>query len=255
MAHIGPLWQQAGSFSATADRQLLSALWPSGGASGGAVTAVSNTMNVSVAPGSAAVPMQSGQGSALCRWDAAENVALTASPPSGQSRIDLIVCQVRDHDVDAGSNNDFVLTVVAGTPAASSPAVPATPANAYALASVTVPGAAANLNGATITDLRKQSLAVPPPVAAPAVPPVFTQAGVLVQATGGAGNLDSIPFPVPFPNACLSWVGIMGYYYSGWVMSDPNQMTRTTFGLWVYDGTNKPIVGGTVRINWVAVGN
>ena len=154
MAHFGPLWLQDGSYSATADRQLIAALWPAGGASGGAVTAVTNTMTVSVAAGYAAVPLTGGQGSALCRWDAAEiPPALGASPPSGQSRIDLIVVQVRDTALDSGANVDFVLQVVAGTPAAT-PTVPAVPANALALAQVLVPGTVANLNTATFTDLR-----------------------------------------------------------------------------------------------------
>ena len=151
MTRFAPLWQQAGSYAAQLDRGLIAALWPAGGVLGGAVAALNNTMTASVAPGSAAVPLASGQGAALCRWDAAEVVTVTASPPSGQSRIDLVVCQVRDNAIDAGPNNDFVFVVVAGTPAASAPAAPAVPANALAVAQVTVPGAAANLNGATIT--------------------------------------------------------------------------------------------------------
>ena len=113
MARFEPLWQQAGSYAAQLDRMLLAALWPSGGVLGGAVTAAFNTMNVNIAAGYAAVPLQAGQGGALCRWDAAEVVTLTASPPSGQSRIDLIVCQVRDNAIDAGANNDFIFAAVA----------------------------------------------------------------------------------------------------------------------------------------------
>jgi hypothetical protein len=150
MARFEPLWQQAGSYAAQLDRVLIAALWPSGGVLGGAVTAVFATMNVSIAAGYAAVPLQTGQGSALCRWDAAEVVTLTASPPSGQSRIDLIVAQLRDNAIDGGPNNDFIFSAVAGTPAATNPAVPATPANALALATVTVAGAIANLNAAPV---------------------------------------------------------------------------------------------------------
>ena len=153
MAHTPVLWQQASAYPAQADRQLLAALWPSGGALGAAVTAVPNGMQVSVAAGSAAVPLQSGQGSALCHWDAAELVTLDAAPGSGTSRIDLIVCQVRDHDLDGGDNNDFVLTPPVKGTAQATPVAPAVPANAFALAQVTVPGAAANLNAATITPM------------------------------------------------------------------------------------------------------
>lgn len=114
-------------------------------------------MQVSVAPGTAAVLLNNpaGSGTALCRWDAAELVTLTAAPASGQSRIDLVVLQVRDPALDAGSNNDFVFAVVTGTPATTgSQVAPAVPNNAYTICQVTVPGAAANLNTATLVDLR-----------------------------------------------------------------------------------------------------
>jgi hypothetical protein len=159
MTRYAPLWQQGGSYAASLDRGLLSTLWPQGGATGGVVTAVNNTMTVSVAPGTVVAPLQAGQGVALCRWDAAEVVTIAAAPPSGQSRVDVVVAQVRDNALDSGGNNDFVFSAVTGTPAASNPTTPATPTNAYAVANVTVPGAAANLNAATITD-RRGALAV-----------------------------------------------------------------------------------------------
>jgi hypothetical protein len=118
-------------------------------------------MGVSVAPGTAAVPLVTAQGSALCRWDAPEVATVAAAThPAGQSRIDLIVVQVRDFDLDGGANNDFIVVSVTGIPAASNPAVPATPANAVVLYRVVVPGAAANLNGAVLFDLRPPPLAV-----------------------------------------------------------------------------------------------
>jgi hypothetical protein len=150
MTRYQPLWQQAGSYPAGIDRQLLASLWPNGGVKGGAVTAVNNTMNVWVAPGTIAVVLQGGQGNALCMWDAAEVVTLTAAPPSGQSRIDLIVAQVRDAALDGGANNDFVFMPIAGAPVASNPVAPALPTNAYPVATVLVGGAVANLNTATI---------------------------------------------------------------------------------------------------------
>jgi hypothetical protein len=163
MTRYAPLWQQAGSYPASLDRGLIASLWPSGGVSGGVVSAVAGTMTVSVAPGTAAVLLQSGQGAALCRWDANEIVTIATAPPSGQSRIDLICAQVRDNGLDAGGNNDFIMTVTAGTPAASNPAVPATPTNALAIAQVLVPGAVANLNTATVTDRRSWALGAPVP--------------------------------------------------------------------------------------------
>jgi hypothetical protein len=110
-------------------------------------------MTVTAAPGTVAVPLQSGQGCALCRWDANEVPTLAAG--SAQMRIDLVIVQVRDNALDAGPNNDFIITSVTGVPAASNPAVPATPTNAAVLAQVLVPGGSvANLSTATVTDLR-----------------------------------------------------------------------------------------------------
>jgi hypothetical protein len=154
MTRYAPLWQQAGSYAASLDRMLMSTLWPSGGASGAPAAAVANTMTVSVPPGTLVVPLQAGQGAALCRWDAAEVVTIAAAPASGNSRIDLVIAQVRDNALDAGGNNDFIFTNVTGTPAASNPAVPATPTNALVVCQVLVPGAVANLNTATLTDRR-----------------------------------------------------------------------------------------------------
>jgi hypothetical protein len=172
MTRFAPLWTQAGTYPAQADRALLGALWPGGGGAGAAPAPVNNTMDVSIPPGWLGVPLVSGQGSTLCRWDAPETVTLAAAPPSGQSRWDAIVCQVRDPDLDAGPNNDFIFSVVTGTPAAratrpgelpadddvspeqQAAAIPATPANAALVALVLVPGAVANLNSVTFFDRR-----------------------------------------------------------------------------------------------------
>jgi hypothetical protein len=160
MAKHTPLWQQVPTYPAQLDRSLLAALWPTGAVTGGVATTVANTMDVSVAPGSAAVPLATGQGTALCVWDAAELVAprVPAAPASGQSRVDLIIVQVRDPDLDGGDNNDFIITSVTGVPAASNPAVPATPANALLLYRLIVPGGVANLNTAALLDFRPSSI-------------------------------------------------------------------------------------------------
>lgn len=160
MTRYAPLWQQAGTYSASLDRDLLGTLWPSGGAAGNPPVNVNNTMNVSIPAGQCAVALAAGQGSALCTWDAAEVVTLPAAPGAGTSRYDVVICQVRDNALDAGPNNDFIFTYASGT-AAASPTVPATPNNAYAICNVLVPGAAANLNTATLTDRRGLGLAVP----------------------------------------------------------------------------------------------
>jgi hypothetical protein len=154
MTRFTPLWQQAGSYVAQVDRALMGTLWPAPGALGSAATAVANTMNISVPPGAIAVPLQSGQFTALCRWDAAEIVTSPTAPGAGTSRIDQVIAQVRDPAIDGGLNNDFIFTVNSGV-AASSPSPPAVPANAALVCQYTVPGGAANLNGVTLTDMRR----------------------------------------------------------------------------------------------------
>lgn len=154
MTRYAPLWQQAGTYPAQLDRGLLGALWPGGGGAGGWPSVVQNTMGVTIPPGWLAVPLQAGQGSALCRWDAAEVVTLTAAPPSGQQRWDLVVCQVRDTDLGGGPDNDFVFAAVTGVPAASSPAIPAVPANAAPVGQILITGGQANLNTAPFNDVR-----------------------------------------------------------------------------------------------------
>jgi hypothetical protein len=152
MTRYTPLWEQQGSYAASVDRRLLSALWPGAAVTGCAVT-VSSGMTVNVAAGSVAVPTSNNTGSVLCSSDATEPVTLTAAPGAGTNRYDVIICQARGNDLDGGANNDFLFTMVTGT-AAASPTVPATPNNAVALANIYVPGASASVTAGNITDVR-----------------------------------------------------------------------------------------------------
>jgi hypothetical protein len=184
------LWQQNSTYPANVDRRLINTLWPSSGG-GGAASTVAGTMQVSVAAGTAEVLLSGAFGTALCWWDAAETVTLAAAPPSGQSRVDLVVLQVRDTTIDAGSNNDFVFAAVTGTPATSNPAVPTVPANAYAVCQVTVPGAAVNLNTATLVDRRAPQLVGGSPTA-----PLGLLPGGLAQIVGLSGVANQTAVPV-----------------------------------------------------------
>jgi hypothetical protein len=192
MTRLAPLWQQNGTYPAGTDRVLLGALWPVGASTGGAGSAVAGTMNVSVAAGTAAVVLSGGSNyTALCRWDAAEVVTLTAGPPTGQTRIDLVVCQVRDQVIDAGSNNDFVFAAIAGAPSSGTPAAPTVPANAYPICAVTVPANAANLNAATIVDRRNpMQLAGPATTARCRV----NRAGAFTTVAGAVVAFDTVSF-------------------------------------------------------------
>ena len=192
------LWQQLGSYPAGTDRGLFATLWPLGGASGAAATVVNNTMNVSLPPGSVAVPLQAGQNVALCRWDAAEVVTLTAAPPSGQSRIDLIVAQVRDNAIDGGPNNDFIFTAIAGTPAATGPVAPVAPPNALGVYTVPVAGAAANLNASVLSRVAPSLV----PLSHPYTARIYRNAALNANGGGLTVPYDSISFD-PNNNAVL----------------------------------------------------
>jgi hypothetical protein len=118
-------------------------------------------MQVVVTPGAVAVPTPNNTGTTLCTSDAPENVTLIAAPAAGNNRIDLIVCLARGNDLDGGVNNDFVFSAVAGVVAAT-PAVPAIPAGAVAVAQVYVTGGASAIVAGNITDRRPISgLAIP----------------------------------------------------------------------------------------------
>ena len=184
MTRYTPQWLQAGSYPASLDRRLIGALWPSAASSGCAVTAATG-MAVNIAAGQVAVPSQNNTGSSLCTSDAVEQATLTAAPASGQSRIDLIVCQPRGADLDGGSNTDFLFTNITGTAAPTgSQTVPATPAGSAALAQILVPGGSASVVAGNITDVRPGGLAVPAGV------PANAPRGFIATAIGPASQTD-----------------------------------------------------------------
>ena len=248
MTRYQPLWQQANSYPAGIDRQLLATLWPVGGVTGGAVTAVANTMNVSVAPGTAAVVLQGGQGDALCRWDAAEIVTLTAAPPSGQTRVDLIVCQVRDATLDGGGNNDFVFLPIAGVPAASGAVAPAVPTNAAAVATVSVAGASANLNTAPIVDQRAPALGTTGPgfeVYNPSLAACSASAWVPLGYLDSNEVRDVGGWHAQVPNSSRFVVPVTGsYLVTGSVNWVPNATGARVCGF-MLDGSTSSVLGET----------
>jgi hypothetical protein len=149
MTRYTPLWLQQGNYPASVDRALIGGLYPNGGYTGMAVTPAT-AMTLNIAAGRAAVPTANGTGSVLCWSDAVEQVTLTAAPPGGQNRYDLVTVQPRGNDLDGGANNDWIFNVVTGT-AAASPTVPSVPAGQLAVVQVYVPGGSASINTSAIT--------------------------------------------------------------------------------------------------------
>jgi hypothetical protein len=158
MTRYSPQWIQDNTYPASVDRYLLGAIWPYAASQGCAVTAAS-AMTLNVAPGQIAVPTLNSTGSSLCTSDAVEQVTLDPAPPSGQNRIDLVICRPRAADIDGSPNDDFIFDHVAGT-AGTSASIPATPAGTVALAQVAVGGGVASITNANITDVRPFQLAI-----------------------------------------------------------------------------------------------
>jgi len=201
MTRFTPLWLQSGSYAGSQDRRLIGALWPAPASNGCAVTQGS-AMTVNGAAGSVAVPTGNNTGSTLCASDALETVTLTAAPPSGSNRIDLIICRPRGTDLDGGANNDWIFDFVTGT-AAATPTVPATPAGTVALAQIYVGGGVAAIINANITDVRPGGLAVPP--ASPAA---------IYRGPFGAVTLSGL---TPIPLATPTFDSLAGFTAAGYV--------------------------------------
>lgn len=154
-----PLWMQNASYGAVRDRELVATLW-SPGVRGPtnllvAPRAAGANLSVDVAAGQCVIagtdtPTQMAY---LARNAAGINLPINGPPPAGQTRIDRIVARVYDTAVIGGSVNGWTIEVVEGT-AAVSPAPPAVPASALALARVSVPAGLAAVAAANITDDR-----------------------------------------------------------------------------------------------------
>lgn len=113
----------------------------------------SPSMGVSVASGVVYIPgsQSTAQGAYAACNDAAKTVSIAASHAT-LNRIDLIVAKVED-SFYSGAVDSWSLSAVTGTPA-SSPAVPAAPANSITLSRVAVNAAVTTITNANITDVR-----------------------------------------------------------------------------------------------------
>lgn len=113
----------------------------------------SPNMSVNVGSGHALVPgsLSDVQGVYSCQNTATVNKTIAASDPS-LPRIDIVVLKVED-SVYSGAANTWSIAVVTGT-AASSPAVPTTPANSLVLAQIAVGAGVTTIVNANITDVR-----------------------------------------------------------------------------------------------------
>lgn len=114
------------------------------------------SVDISVGAGGVTGTETAGQGTYLVSSDAVETVAVSASPSSGQSRIDLVVATIRDSTL-SGTDDDMIFQVITGTPSTGTPAPPTLPASSLLLATILVPGLAAAVTTSMITDARVMS--------------------------------------------------------------------------------------------------
>jgi hypothetical protein len=152
-----PSWLQNGSHPAENDRLTTQALWATTGIIKSTSLAVTPNspvgMSVIIAGGWAAIvgTTQSNMGTYVAYNDAPTVVPITTANPTNP-RIDLVCATIQDAFY-TGAQNNVIFQVVVGTPA-SSPVVPALPANSIALAEVDVAAGALSITSGDITDLR-----------------------------------------------------------------------------------------------------
>lgn len=157
-----PSWLQAGSHPAEHDRQLIQSLIGLEGVvdkAGGDLQVTEKAtpdMSVNVARGRAFVAgtVSTNQGYYNVFNDATVNLAVAASDPTNP-RKDIVVARVRDAAYE-GANDDWLLQVVTGTPAAT-PSEPALPSNSIKLAVLDVAAGVTSVTNADITDSRAQA--------------------------------------------------------------------------------------------------
>lgn len=181
MAEETPLFNQTLGYSAKRLRQMLAMLLggrlftdltPSVSLNGGGghgivglgdlvVTERAGTTNMSVdvAAGSAFIrsTQAADQGVYGGMNNAPKNVPISTAHGTNP-RKDLVVAQVRDSSY-GGANDDLLITVIAGTPAAS-PVDPSVPEDALVLARVDVPALDTAITNSQITDLRPRAAAL-----------------------------------------------------------------------------------------------
>lgn len=116
--------------------------------------ALGTNMSVDVAAGQCAFRgnVIAYQGTYLLRNTAVINVQIATADPTNP-RIDLIVVQVLDKQVDSGTQYAANAISVTGT-AAQTPGVPPTPPDTYVLTQVAVGAGVLSISNANITDLR-----------------------------------------------------------------------------------------------------
>lgn len=144
---------QAGTFSAATNLRARGGISPGLGAEFNVTQTGSPSMAVLVGTGVASIPgtLAGTQGNYLACNDATKTVAVTTAHAT-LARIDIVVFTIRD-SFYAGSDDDSLIQVIAGTPAGS-PVAPSAPENSIIIAQIAVAALATTIVNANITDVR-----------------------------------------------------------------------------------------------------
>jgi hypothetical protein len=169
-----PSYLQAGSYSARSQRLMLAGLTtgdPTAGPLatrqgvtpypiGGMQVVQRSTPDrwVTVWPGTVYIQAASATGGVYACVNDANFDVLTATSHATLARKDLVIARVKDAVDYIGSDNQYDIEVITGTPA-SSPTRPATPVQALALAEINIPAASSTVITANIVDLRQVTVA------------------------------------------------------------------------------------------------
>lgn len=207
-----PNFLQAGSYGASGWTNYFQALMSGTGVIGSGDLAVSAlgspNMSVNVAQGQVIMPGTLGstggfptnlnaqttyglpstftsQGAYESWNNATTNLVISAANPTNP-RIDLVCASTQDAQY-SGSNNQAILQVITGTPAAS-PSPPSSPANTVVLAQVLVPANATSITTGDITDERPFMSLAP----ASAVSGRMYPTGQTILSSGTAAQITSL---------------------------------------------------------------
>jgi len=144
---------QAGTFSSATSLRARGGVHQGFGTEFAVTQAGSPNMTVLVGSGACSIPgsESSTQGNYFAVNDAQVTLSIAAAHAT-LARIDIVVVNVRDAQY-SGASNDVQLQVITGTPA-SSPAVPAAPANSITVAQVAVAANDTAITNGEITDTR-----------------------------------------------------------------------------------------------------
>lgn len=202
MAHTTPIWLQAGSYAARADRQIIDSLFSEGVINhfGGDLKVIPRaaganfTITVQDGRGVVKGDDQANQGSYLIESTADDEDVVVSAAPGAGTRHDLVVAQVNDPNAGGAAGDDWEIVVIPGTPA-----LPAVPDTALALAELLVSSSTVSITAAEIVDLRVQAtIPSAPPLPIGAAVEWYTNVAPAGHELLDGGAISRTTYPVLF---------------------------------------------------------